>query len=116
MPVATMFLDYYELYDHFDRHGSDFQCSDESEYLQKCRNFLNADKAIRTDIQECERDKTNEIIRFSASTDEFAIMSLSGMVKTYYKPMPRHLAPAGYAGDTHAFLTNQLYFEDNCKR
>lgn len=115
MPVATMFFDYEDLYEHFESHGSDFACTDESDYLQKCKLFLNADKSLHANIQECER-KDGDIVRFDARTNEFGIMSISGIIRTYYKPLPRHIAPTGYVGKTHAFLTNQLYFEDNCKK
>ena len=114
MPVATMFLDYQDLYVHWDRHGSDFGSPDDADYLNRCLQFLNADRTMQTDIQECNRVATNEIVRFNAVTDEFAIMSVSGIIRTYFKPMPRHRTPSGYRGVTHPFHTNQLYFQANC--
>ena len=98
MPVAKMFLDYHDLYDHWGRHGNDFGSISDMDYLRRCLSFLNADITAASDIQECERVLSGDIIRFNAITDEFAIMSISGRIKTYFKPMPQHIAPIGHRG------------------
>ena len=66
-----------------------------------------------------------------ASTDKVKIWSLlaeqqnsasdaamsDGIIKTYYKPQPRHIAPPGTPrSKTHRFAANKLYFRDNCTR
>ena len=45
-------------------------------------------------------------------------MTYRGAIKTYYKSMAQGLAPPFYPSykGLHPFATNQLYFEDNCKR
>ena len=116
MPIASFFGNAEFRYTHWENHGDDFGITDDGDYQAAAREFLNADRSIHTDIQECTRADTGEVIRFNAVTDEFAIMSSSGIIKTYYKPMPRSLAPPSYPRHkfTHRFATNQLYFEDNC--
>jgi hypothetical protein len=116
VPVATSFLDYYELYRHFEDHGSDFGSVDEIDYLRECREFLNADVAVATDIQECVRKSTGDIIRFNPTNDYYAVMSITGIIKTFFKPMPRHVAPPGFRGIRHRFATNQAYFEECCRQ
>lgn len=117
MPVATFFSDVETRHFHFENHGDDFGLTDDADYQAEARKFLNADSAIDTDIQECERGN-GDIVRFNAVTDQFAIMSSSGTIKTYYKPMPRSLAPSSYPRYkiTHPFATNQLYFDYNCRQ
>ncbi len=116
MPIATSFLDYESLYWHYRFHGRDFGCVDETDYLNQCLAFLNADRSIHTDIQECERESSAEIIRFNAVNDYFAVMDTGGIIKTFYKPVPISRKPVGFRGITHPFHTNQEYFEENCKR
>lgn len=116
MPTATTFYDYEALYWHFRWHGADFGAAGELDYLNECCTFLNAVRTVNTDIQECERVTKAEIIRFNAVNDYFAVMDTSGIILTFFKPMPIHLAPVGYSGITHSYLTNQVYFEENCRR
>jgi filamentous hemagglutinin len=117
VPVATAFFDYALLYEHFWDHGSDFGAKDEYDYQERAREFLNADLAVRTTVQECIRARNGDVIRFDRTTDEYGVIGYDGIIKTYYKPVPRHSAPPGTPpGKTHGFLTNELYFRDTCTR
>ena len=116
MPLATRFFDYALLMEHHYEHGSDFACTDEYDYLGKACLFLNADLNANPNIQECTR-LNGDVVRFNASTDEYAVAGYDGTIKTYYKPVPAHLAPIGTPrGKKHKFLTNQFYFQDNCTK
>jgi len=118
VPVATYFANTQERHFHFENHGDEFGLTDDGDYQAEARDFLNADRTIHTDIQECVRNKNGDVVRFNATTDQFAVMSVDGTIKSYYKPMPRRLAPSSYSPHKarHDYATNQLYFEDTCRR
>jgi pyocin large subunit-like protein len=117
VPVATFFGSVDSRIEHFENHGDDFGLTDDADYQAEARNFLNADRTIFVDIQECERSN-GDVIRFNAVTNQYAVMTMGGGIKTYYKPMPRHLAPPSYPRwkITHPYPTNQRYFDEDCKQ
>jgi hypothetical protein len=109
--VAKSFYDYGLLYGHFYEHGADLNAADEYAYQEMARHFLNDDPVANPDLQQNIR-ANGDIVRFCAVTDEYAVMSPDGTIKTYFKPIPAHLAPPGTAMQkTHSYRTNQEYFE-----
>jgi hypothetical protein len=48
-----------------------------------------------------------DVVRFDPATDEFGVLSATGEVRTYFKPVP---------GVTHTRSTNLEYFEVSCLR
>lgn len=113
MPVATRFFDYNSLYEHFYNHGADFGATDEYVYQDMARDFLNKDLTANPHIRECVRTH-GDVVRFDPTTDEFAIMGYDGTIRTYFVPIPRHLAPTLPLWKTHPYTTNTEYFEANC--
>ena len=113
--VAKGFHDYGLLYGHFYEHGADFGAADEYVYQESARNFLNDDLVANPDLQENIR-ANGDIVRFCAVTDEYAVMSPDGTIKTYFKPVPAHLASPSTAmqktihtGQTRSILRGRRY-------
>ena len=101
---------------HFGWHRSDFGCTTPLEYQAMACTFLQMAISIRPTIQECIRTN-GEIVRYDDVSGEFAVVDPSGIVRTYFKPIPERLAPHGTPSwRKHTFNTNQEYFEDTCRR
>ncbi|CAN5165487.1 hypothetical protein BH11ACT3_BH11ACT3_01010 [soil metagenome] len=86
--------------DHFGRHGSDFGATTTSEYVRQADEFLTGPPAVGT--LEYVRPESGAIVRFNPDTDEFGIVSASGVLETYYRPDPA----------IHHHPTNLDYFEE----
>lgn len=116
MPLALNFFNRLSLEEHFDDHGSDF-CAineDEYDYLNKAIAFLQVPLSSDADLVECIR-LNGDIVRFNKRTHHFAVVRPNGVIRTYYIPMPRHLAPLGRpVAQTHGFTTNLLYYNSEC--
>lgn len=114
MPRAFGFLNDSRWTEHFDEHRSEFGVTTKDEYLARAKAFLEADLNKNPNIQECTRSN-NDIMRLDVSTDEFAIVSPSGIIKTYFKPQPRATAPPGTPlHKTHGHPDNLSYFRSEC--
>lgn len=70
---------------HYGDHGTDFGATSESDYEQKADAFLRC--ALTVDHHERVR-ANGDTVRFNIVTDEFAILSNDGFIRTYYKPDP----------------------------
>ena len=69
------------LTEHFLDHGTDFGAKSEADYEAQAGQFLTAQG--NPDIQEKMNYERN-IVRFNPKTNEFAILSPSGLIRTYY--------------------------------
>jgi len=67
--------------DHYQRHGSDFNCSNKNDYAKKANDFYNnrSQYQIKTD--------SNGVTRvYDSSTNTFGSYNPDGTTKTFFKP------------------------------
>lgn len=115
MTQINGFVSAARLTDHFERHGADLGAIDEADYLRKAKIFLERDIS-GTEVEECFRTQ-GDLVRYNPVTEEFGVADVAGVIRTYYKPVPQHLAPPGTdPAKTHTFPTNLDYFLDACSR
>jgi hypothetical protein len=104
---------------HFQAHGNDFDASSADAYETMAISFMN--RILSAQMRECCRPQGDRI-RFDTNTDAFCIIDNTGIVRTYYKPVPCASLPAEsrntmrLAGLCHCHASNQEYFEAECKR
>lgn len=103
MPYTSGFLDQYLRRQHFIDHRTDFGAKDEIEYELMADEFLGAPLPLGT--LECVRG-AGDIIRFNPASNEFGVLSRSGIIRTYYKPNIR----------IHGMATNLDYFRAECRK
>jgi len=111
VPVATTFTSNYYLSVHFGKHGEKAGAVSENDYEDKARNFLNTPLQDDPDIEDPCR--TNGcVVRYNKRTNEFAIMTPTGKILTYYTPTRAcDVDLSVYPVDqTHNFPTNYDYF------
>ncbi len=78
-------FDQAKLNDHFARHGADFNAKTVSEYQAMAKNFIAGPLGPNT-LEKYRAD--GDLVRYNTLTQEFAIMSPTGTIRTYYKPQP----------------------------
>jgi len=116
VPIAVGFRSEFALIQHFGFHRADFGVTTKEDYLARAKAFLETDRATNPAILECIRTD-GDIVRFNQNTNEFAVVDSAGIIKTYYKPIPRRLARRGTPRiKTHGFRTNLDYFNHNCAK
>ena len=103
--LVTGFVDEEEKENHFLDHWHEFtpELPSADAYEAAAIQFLT--KARTATIFECLR-RNGDVIRFDQTTDEFAICSRDGILKTYYKPTPQW----------HRRGSNLAYFWEQCAR
>ena len=74
-----------QLSNHFQWHGGDFGVVTEGDYETLADEFLGA--VIKPPVQECSRVH-GDIVRFDSGTDYFGVRSVSGIIRTFFKPVP----------------------------
>lgn len=67
---------------HYLKHGYQFGNITQVQYLENARELLNA--PIGNDLLGKTRS-SGDILHYRVSTGEFAVMSLNGRIKTYFK-------------------------------
>ncbi len=67
---------------HYRKHGYQFGNITIEQYLDQARSLLDAPAG--QDIQEKIRSN-GDVLRYKGSTGEFAVMSKSGRIRTYFK-------------------------------
>jgi len=72
---------------HFAKHGAQFGAITISQYLVQARELL--DVPVGKDILEKSRPN-GDILHYRASTGEFAVMTASGRIRTYFKTNLRY--------------------------
>ena len=88
--------------DHFHKHGADFGAKNARDYEAKADAFpLGSKSSTVLDYTRSQGD----LVRFDPATDEFGVLSASGEVRTYFRPVP---------GVTHKRSTNLEYFNVSC--
>lgn len=68
---------------HFYRHGEQMGCKTKEQYEAKAVKFAN-----KVNRRNCESfvDERGTTYKYNKSTNEFAIITKNGVVKTYFKP------------------------------
>ena len=80
---------------HFGDHGADFAATSDADYEARADAFIGG-KVPKYTLQS-KRPSNNDLIRYSPATNEFAILSFDGYIRTYFKPdigdhqLPRNL-------------------------
>jgi hypothetical protein len=68
---------------HWGKHWDDFGCRTVARYEHMADRFLSGPRLPR--FFECTRSG-GDFIRYDTATNEFAVLALDGMIRTYYKP------------------------------
>ena len=97
------FVDQAERDDHFVKHGADFGVGTPEDYEALADAFLAGPRGPST--MEYTRSRGDRI-RYDTQTDEFGVVSVNGVVRTYFRPVP---------GVTHRYSTNLEYFNRTCR-
>jgi len=85
--------------DHFKRHGHDFGATSAAQYQRQASKFLTENLGPAT----LEKTRKNgDVVRYNPNTDEFGVVSKSGVIRTYYKPDPA----------VHSRSSNLEYFNE----
>jgi hypothetical protein len=120
MPLSTNgFESIAQLNRHFQEHGDDFGASNPSEYEEMADVFLSQEK-LET-VHECVR-VSGARLRYDPSTEAFGILDRTGVIRTYFKPVPcsslrgaiREIARL--SGRCHKAANNLVYFKAECKK
>jgi len=72
---------------HWRKHGSEFGSITPNEYLRRARSLLDQD--VGGDILGGVR-ANGDVWRFNAHTDDFAVRSADGIIRTFFKPRNGH--------------------------
>jgi filamentous hemagglutinin len=94
-----------DLTEHFGDHAMDFGVTSEVDYQRLADEFCGL-MPRPTNVLECTRKKSGDIVRYNPVTNEFGVMTRNGVIKTYYKP---DIA-------IHGLSSNTDYFRANCLR
>lgn len=117
MPTATGFIDANTLTIHFNEHGQDFNATNEADYLAQAKAFIETPIVADSTIVERVRTSNGDILRFDNATETFASVQSNGLIRTFFRPMPMHLAPPGTPRrKMHRFSSNYDYFLDTCSK
>lgn len=114
MPYARGFANQSLLIWHCNKHGFQFGTNNPRHYERLAIRFFQVDLADTPNLLEC-CNEDGDVVRFNPVTDEFGVMQVNGIIRTYFKPIPERLAPPGFdLKRTHIFDTNLEYYDDNC--
>lgn len=101
-----------ELWDHFYRHGADFGAATDAEYEMMAATFLTA--ARHADLMECTRKYSGDLVRYDRVTRAYGVLSISGVIRTYFKPVPCAPGIPLSPPDCHEDGSNIQYFRKRC--
>src|SRR5262245_42404810 len=103
-----------QLCGHFQEHGADFGCKTAQQYEALADAFL-TDPLLPT-VKQCVRAQ-GDICRFDIISQAFGVLSGSGVIRTFYKPIPCASvadpvvrAALKASGRCHQEATNLVYF------
>jgi filamentous hemagglutinin len=102
-----------ELARHHALHQNDFGAVTEAEYEAKAEAFMRGPKPSQ--VEECTRTSSNEILRFNPATQEFGILTVERVIVTYFKPRPCATLPHWEPKvNCHGERDNLTYFRKEC--
>jgi pyocin large subunit-like protein len=106
-------FDAHELAIHHAKHQSQFPGINPGEYEALADAFLRRPPA--PELRECTR-KRGDFLRYNTITEEFGILSGSGVIRTYFRPVPCVTLPPAARVHCHGHPTNLDYFRAECKK
>lgn len=86
---------------HCLKHAMQVGAKDCPDYENRALDFLT--KPATPTLHECSR-KLGDLVRYDSATDEFAIFSHDGFIRSYFKPTTA----------THGMKSNLDYFKKEC--
>jgi len=114
VPYTEGFVTFRELTRHFALHGAEFNAADESEYESMADLFIGGPKP--SDVLECTRTSA-AVVRFSPTTQEFAVMTHDRFILTYFKARPcASVPPWEPKVNCHGERDNLAYFRKECEQ
>ncbi len=114
MAARLSFVNTTQLAKHFHCHGTDFGCIDMHEYEKLADSFMSGSK--ETHVLECTRIK-GDILRYDTNSMFFGVISSTGIVRTFFRPVPCVTLPFHLRGRAcHDKATNEDYFSTECKK
>jgi hypothetical protein len=121
MPLQTKgFLNVRQKERHFTLHGDDFGASNAEDYELQADIFLGgaAPEGCQEGIRRC-----GDRIRYDPSTEFYGVLGASGVIRTFFKPVPCVTIGASHErdlmrriGKCHGFANNLLYFQSECAK
>jgi hypothetical protein len=105
VPYTRGFKDHADLMVHYDGHVDEFGmvAMGPSEYQDLADEFLGS--PLQPGVLEHKRSG-GDTVRFNPATNEFGVMSLSGFIRTYFKPDPAE----------HGLASNKDYYIRECSK
>ncbi len=101
-----------ELADHFRKHRADFTVPTDRDYEALAERFL-ANPAAPY-LMECIR-RSGDVVRYNTVTTEYAVRSSTGIIRTYFKPVPCSSIAAGAPRvPCQNYVDNLAYFRATC--
>jgi pyocin large subunit-like protein len=75
-----------KLTDHFKKHRREFNFESETEYLRSAQAFISTmgNENVLLKIRD-----DGEIVLYNPFTNEFAVLTWYGIIRTYFKPDPK---------------------------
>lgn len=100
-----------ELAIHHAKHRAQFPGLSAIQYQNLADSFLG--RPASSELLECKRNK-GDVLRYDTVTEEFAVLSSTGIIRTYFKPVP--CASLQVKRNCHGEPTNMDYFRVECGR
>ena len=120
MPLKTLgFMNVRQRNRHFSAHGAEFGASNAQDYEKLADEFLGGVAA--SGVLENVRSR-GDMVRYDPATEAFGVMDSTGIIRTYFKPVPCVNVPASIraieknAGRCHDLPDNLSYFRSECLR
>jgi hypothetical protein len=101
--LAVFFRNLTEYQDHCLRHRVEVGAKDCPDYENKALEFLT--QPPTSSMHECKRIH-GDVVRYDSITDEFAVFSFDGFIRTYFKPTVAW----------HGLASNLAYFGQECAK
>ena len=103
-----------ELAIHYAKHRADFSVTTDVEYELEAERFLLLPP--HPDLLEFSRAHGDKV-RYHKMTQEFAVLSSAGVIRTYFRPVPcSSLPPLQPKKNCHGMPDNLQYFTAECAR
>src|SRR5712692_4554135 len=85
------FLNRNQLKYPYQEHGMDFGAGSADDYERLADTFLGS--GLAPNARECTR-RQGDTVRFNPHTNEYGVLDSSGIIRTYFKPVPCISVPA----------------------
>jgi len=103
-----------ELRIHYAKHHAEFAVATDREYEMLADRFLSG--PAHPNLRQCTRRK-GDFVRYDIVTQEYGVLSASGVIRSYFKPKPCASIPMGLPkANCHRFPDNLRYFKYTCSQ